>query len=348
MTSFGPGAGASALAVLVTACATTVNAQPSVADFYKDKVVTITVGHQAGTGFDLYSRLLIRYMTKHIPGAPAMQVNNMTGASGLIAANWLYNSAPRDGTAMGIFAYTVPLEIVYGNKQARFDPAEFMWIGNMERASAVCGVSKASGIKNFADLRNSKKEILFGGSGATGPLVTTAYAMKNLLGANVRVVSGYKGAVDIKTAILSGELHGVCSMYWSFVHTAWADEFARGEFIPILQHSGERLSELPGIAHVDDFALSTEDQQLFNLVFKVAEMARNYAMPPGVPKDRVDAMRRAFLDTMRDTGFVADAGKMNIELKPTSGEDLAKNWRSVARTPPEIIEKAAKALQAAN
>ena len=157
-------------------------AQTDVADFYKGKSVTITVGHQAGTGFDLYSRLLVRYMDKHIPGRPIMHVNNMIGASGVVAANWLYNSAPRDGTAMATFVYTVPLETVYGNKQARFNPAEMLWIGNMERASALCGVSKASGIRSFADLKNSKMEVLFGGTGATGPLVTTVNAVKSLLG----------------------------------------------------------------------------------------------------------------------------------------------------------------------
>jgi len=341
MQGISPVAAVSALSVGLSL---TANAQTSVADFYKGKTVTITVGHQAGTGFDLYSRLLIRYMDKHIPGRPGMIVNNMTGASGVIAANWLYNSAPRDGTAMGIFVYTVPLETVYGNKQARFDPAEMLWIGNMERASALCGVSKASGIKNFADLKSSGKEILFGGTGATGPLVTTVNGMKNLLGANVRIVPGYKGAVDIKTAILGGELHGVCAMYWSFVNTAWREEFARGEFIPVLQHSGARLPELGDVAHVDDFVKTEEDRQLFDLVFKVGEMARNYAMPPGVPMERVEAVRKAFMDTMVDPGFVGDAQKMNIELKPVSGEDVGKNWQSIARTPAHVVEKAKRAM----
>jgi len=338
-------AGALALSTAVSGLTTTAGAQDGVAEFYKGKTVTITVGHQAGTGFDLYSRVLIRYMDKHIPGTPNMIVNNMVGASGVIAANWLYNSAPRDGTAMGIFVYTVPLETVYGNPQARFDPAEFNWIGNIERASALCGVSRASGIRNFEDLRQSEKEVVFGGSGATGPLVTTVHAMKNLLGANVRVISGYKGAVDVKAAILRGELQGVCSQYWSFVNTVWKDEFASGDFIPVLQHSGERLAELPDITHTNDLAKTDEERQLFNLVFNVAEMARNYAMPPGVPAERVSAMRKAFMDTMADPGFVAEAKKMNIELKPVPGEEVGEFWRKVAQTPQEIVEKAKKALQ---
>ena len=134
-------------------------------------------------------------------------------------------------------------------------------------------------------------------------------------------------------------------MYWSFVNTAWKDEFVRGDFILVLQHSGERLSELTGIAHVDDFIKSEEDKQLFDLVFKSAEMARNYVMPPGVPMDRVEAMRKAFMDTMADPGFVASAKKMDIELKPVTGKDVAMNWQSIARSPAHIIEKAKRAMQ---
>jgi tripartite-type tricarboxylate transporter receptor subunit TctC len=120
-----------------------------VADFYKGKTVNVVVGHEAGTGFDVYSRVLIRHMGKYIPGNPAMIVQNMTGASGVVAGNWLYSVAPRDGTVMATFAQTVPLEPMYGNGQARYDPAKFLWIGNMESSLAMCGVTRASGIQSL-------------------------------------------------------------------------------------------------------------------------------------------------------------------------------------------------------
>ncbi|MGE3246104.1 MAG: Bug family tripartite tricarboxylate transporter substrate binding protein [Beijerinckiaceae bacterium] len=319
-------------------------AQQSVADFYKGKTLTITVGHYTGTGFDIYSRALVRYMGKHIPGNPAMQVRNLTGASGVIAANWLYNQAPRDGTAMGIFVYTVPLEKLFGNKQAKFDPGKMIWIGNMEKASAFCGVNKQSGIKTFAELQNSPKEILFGGTGATGPLVTAVNAMKNLLGAKVKVVPGYKGMPGVKQAMAQDEVQGICGVYWSNLRTVWKGELERGEYVPILQFSGDRIKELPNVAHVNDFAKTEEQKQIFRLAFGVAEMARNYAMPPDVPPERVAAIRKAFMDTMKDPAFVEEAKKLQIELVPDSGEEVAKGWNAANGTPATIVEKAKKAL----
>jgi tripartite-type tricarboxylate transporter receptor subunit TctC len=319
-------------------------AQQSVAGFYKDKTLTIVVGHFVGTGFDIYSRLLIRFMGKHIPGNPAMNVRNMTGASGVIAANWLYNTAPRDGTVMGIFVYTVPLETVFGNKQARFDPAKMNWIGNMEKASAFCGVTKASGIRSFADLRNAPKPVVFGGTGATGPLVTAVNAMKNLLGANVKVVPGYKGMPGVKQAMARGEVQGICGVYWSNLRTVWKSELDSGQYVPILQFSGEKLKELPTVTHVQELVKSDEDKRVFQLAFGIAEMARNYAMPPGVPEERVKAIRKAFMDTMRDPAFVAEAEKLKIQLAPVPGEEVAREWASAAGSPKPVIEKARQAL----
>ncbi len=334
-------AGAIALCTLTFA---TASAQQNIADFYRGKTFTILVGHYAGTGFDIYSRALARFLGKHIPGNPNIIVRNMTGASGVIAANWLYNKSPKDGTEMGIFVYTVPLETVFGNKQARFDPGKMNWIGNMEKASAICGVNKAAGIKTFAELQKSPKEILFGGTGATGPLVTAVNGMKNLLGAKVKVVPGYKGMPAVKQAMATGEVQGICSVYWSNLRTFWSDELASGEYIPILQYSGDKLKELPNIAHVNDFIKTEEDKQIFQLAFGVAEMARNYAMPPGVPAERVAAVRKAFMDTMKDPAFIEDAKKLKIELEPVSGEEVDKAWAAAAATPKHVVEKAKKAL----
>lgn len=333
--------GAAALGILTAGPAA---AQTDVAGFYKGKTFTILVGHYAGTGFDVYSRALARFLGKHIPGNPNIIVRNLTGASGVIAANWLYNQAPKDGTVMGIFVYTVPLETVFGNKQALFDPGKMIWIGNMEKASAICGVTKSAGIKTFAELQKSPKDILFGGTGATGPLVTAVNAMKNLLGAKVKIVPGYKGMPAVKQAMTNGEVQGICSVYWSNLRTFWAPELASGEYVPILQYSGDKLKEFPNLAHVNDFIKSDQDRQVFQLAFGVAEMARNYAMPPGVPANRVAAVRKAFMDTMRDPAFIEDAKKLKIELEPVSGEEVGKAWAAAAATPKDIVEKAKKAL----
>jgi tripartite-type tricarboxylate transporter receptor subunit TctC len=214
----------------------------------------------------------------------------------------------------------------------------------MEKASAFCGVTKASGIKSFADLRNAPRPVVFGGTGATGPLVTAVNAMKNLLGANVKVVPGYKGMPGVKQAMARGEVQGICGVYWSNLRTVWKSELDSGDYVPVLQFSGEKLKELPSVTHVRDLVKTDEDKQVFQLAFGIAEMARNYAMPPGVPEERVKAIRKAFMDTMRDPAFVAEAQKLKIELAPVPGEEVAKEWESAANSPKPVIEKARKAL----
>ena len=161
-------------------------------DFYAGKTVSIVVGHQVGTGFDIYARVLAPHLSRNIPGNPNVIVQNMVGASGITAANWLSNVAPKDGTVMATFVHTVAFEPVFGNDKAQYDPAKLTWIGNMEESIGMCGVTKASGIATFDDLL--AKEVVFGATGATGPLGLFAQAVKNLLGAKLKVVYGYKGS----------------------------------------------------------------------------------------------------------------------------------------------------------
>lgn len=312
----------------------------AVADFYKGKTVSIVVGHEAGTGFDVYSRVLIRHMGRHIPGNPNMIVQNMTGASGVTAANWLYNVAPKDGTVLGTFAQTAPLEPLFGNDKARYDASRFIWIGNMESSVAVCGVTKASGITSFDDMK--KREVLIGATGPTGPLVKSALAVKNLMGAQIKVISGYKGSAAVKLAMTRGEVQGICGLPWSTVKSFWRQELESGEFRPIIQLSGEKTSELPGIPHASDFIKSDKDRQLFGILFGVQALGRTYAAPPDVPAERVAALRKAFMDTMKDKDFLADAAKTGIDIMPMEGAVVSKLWAEFAATPAALVAEAKK------
>ena len=223
-----------------------------VADFYKGKSVNIVVGHEPATGFDVYARVLARHLGRHIPGNPNIVVQNMTGASGLTAANWLYNVAPKDGTVMATFVHTIPFEPLMGNNAARFEPAKFAWIGNMEESVAICGISKAAGIAKFEDML--KKETIWGATGATGPLLKSAAAVKNLLGAKMKIVSGYKGSASVKIAITRNEVDGICGLPMSTIMSAWADIYNSGDFRAVIQLSGRKQDDLKGVPHVDDFA----------------------------------------------------------------------------------------------
>lgn len=309
-----------------------------VADFYKGKTLSIVVGHEPGTGFDVYSRVLIRHMPRYMPGQPTMIVQNMLGASGVVAGNWLFAVAPKDGSVMGTFAQTVPLEPMFGNQQARFDASKFIWIGNMESSVALCGVSRASGVQTFADLQ--KRETLMGATGPTGPLVKSALAVKNTMGANLKVITGYKGSADVKLAMSRGEVAGICGLPWSTVKSFWRQELETGEFRPLIQLSGDRHPDFAKLPHYTDFIKSDEDRKLFGLLFGVQALGRAYASPPDTPMDRVRAMRKAFMDTMKDKDFLADAEKTGIDIEPMDGEVVDKMWAEFTSTPAALVERA--------
>ena len=311
-----------------------------VADFYTGKTVAMVVGHEPGTGFDIYTRVIYRHMPRHIPGKPNMLVQNMQGASGIQSANWLYTIAPRDGTVLATFSQNVPLEPLFGNVHAKFDPGKFIWVGNAEASITVCGITTRAGIRTFADLQ--QRDVIFGATGPTGPLVKSALAVKNLMGARINVVTGYKGSASVKAAMLTGEVHGICGLPWSTIKSFWKSEIDSGEFKAIIQLSGDRLAELGDIPHANDFMKSEADKQLFGLLFNTQVLGRAYTLPPGVPQPRVDALRKAFMDTMRDPKFLEEANKAGLDISPSPGEDVGKLWASFANTPKDIVERAKK------
>lgn len=318
-------------------------AADEVADFYKGKSVNIVVGHEPATGFDIYARVLARHLGRHIPGNPSIVVQNMTGASGLTAGNWLYNVAPKDGTVMATFVHTVPFEPVMGNKSARFEPAKFAWIGNMEESVAVCGISKSAGIQKFDDML--KRETIWGATGATGPLVKSAAAVKNLLGAKMKIVSGYKGSASVKVAITRNEVHGICGLPMSTIMSSWSDIYNSGEFKPVIQLSGRKQASLKGIPHVDDFAKSDADRQIYGLIFGAQALGRIFLSPPGTPDARRNALRAALLAAMKDPEFIADAKKAKIEISPMTGEEVEQFIARMSSAPAAVIERVKQAVR---
>jgi tripartite-type tricarboxylate transporter receptor subunit TctC len=317
-------------------------AQPAAADeiahFYKGKTVSVVVGHQVGTGFDIYARAIAPHLSRLIPGNPNVIVQNMVGASGITAANWLANVAPKDGTVMATFVHTVAFEPVFGNDKAQYDPTRLNWIGSLEASTGLCGVTKASGIGSFDDLLT--KEAVFGATGATGPLGAFAQAVKNLLGAKLKVVYGYKGSADVKLAMSRGEVQGVCGLPLSTIKSFWADEYRTGEFKPIIQLSGEPHPELKAIPHVDRYAKSDEDRQVFNLIFGAQTLGRPYVSPPGQPAARTKALRDALMATMKDERFMADAAKAKLDIEPMTGEEVAALIAKYSAVSPAVIARA--------
>jgi tripartite-type tricarboxylate transporter receptor subunit TctC len=325
----------------------TVGAAPAgadpVAEFYRGKTVALVVGHEVGSGYDVYGRVLARHLSRHIPGQPTIVVQNMVGAAGMIASNWLYNIAPRDGTVVASFSASPIAEPILGNPAARYEPAKFTWIGNMDESAGTCGVTKASGIGKFDDLL--VRETIFGATAQTGTFGKFALAVKNLLGAKLRIVSGYKGSADVKIALGRGEVHGICGLPLSTITSHWRDDYESGNFRPVIQLSGARHPSLKSVPHVDDYAKSPEDLQVYGLIFGMQALGRFYVSPPAVPVDRRDALRNALASAMNDPQFRADAAKTQIDINPSSGAEVETFVARVAASSPAVIERSKRALR---
>jgi tripartite-type tricarboxylate transporter receptor subunit TctC len=314
-----------------------------VADFYKGKTLSLVVGHEVGTGFDIYGRTLARHLGRFVPGNPAVVVQNMVGASGLVAGNWLYNIAPKDGTVIATFVHTIPFEPLMGNAAAKFDAARFTWIGNMEESVAVCGLSKAAGITTFDEMRS--KEVIIGATGSTGPLVKSALAVKNLLGVRIKVVSGYAGSASVKLAIGRNEVHGICGLPMSTITSFWRDDYEAGNFRPVIQLSGRKQAELKNIPHVDDYAKSEDDRQVFGLIFGTQALGRILVSPPAMPAARREALRSAIIETMKDPQFIADAVKTQIDISPMTGQEVEAFIARLSGSSPAVIERTKQAFR---
>ncbi|MBM3607572.1 MAG: hypothetical protein FJX29_03830 [Alphaproteobacteria bacterium] len=333
---------ASFAAGMASLMALPVSAQ-SVENFYRGKQITIWVGYGTGGGYDTTARLLARHYGEHIPGKPNVVVQNVPGAGSLLAANNLYNLAPKDGTVIGIFSSTVALLPVYGDPKAKFETLKFSWIGNIHRDTMACGVWKGAGqnIAVLEDLIKAQKTVVFGSDGKDAPLTRWPLFMKNVLSANLQVVPGYKGTREINLAMQRGEAHASCGMFESTVRGSYMQDYKAGNLNIFVQTGFNRNVELFGRAtNLYSLLKSEEDKQMAQLVFSPAEMTRPLAGPPGLPADRLAALRKGMLDAIASPAFKAEADKINIEFSPMSGEEIAATLAGLMKTPKTVVEKA--------
>lgn len=312
-------------------------------DFYKGNTVDIIVGSSVGGGYDIYGRLLARYIGKHLPGNPTVVVKNMEGAGGLRLANWLYNVAPKDGTVIGTFGRGIPFDPILGGKRAQFAANKFNWIGSMNDEVSVCVAWQAPEAR-FEDVFS--KELIVGGTGSTAGSDIYPRVMNGIFGTKMRVISGYPGGNDITLAMQRGEVKGRCGWSWSSVkvnHMPWVEDKTLNLLV---QLSLEKHPDLPNVPLIMDFVKSDEQREILRLVLAQQVLGRPFAAPPEVPADRVAALRKAFMDTMKDPGFLAEAEKTKLEIAAVSGEAIQRLVREVYEIPAEIGEKAAALLSA--
>jgi tripartite-type tricarboxylate transporter receptor subunit TctC len=320
------------------------SAADDVERFYAGRKLSVVIGHEAGTGFDLYGRALARHLGRFIPGNPTLVPENMPGAAGFSSANWLFNAAAKDGSVIAIFAHTAPFEPLIGKGAGRFDASKFAWIGNLDAVVGTCGVGEHAGIAGFDELFTKEVLVGAGGAGSAGPLSQFPTALRRLLGAKIKVIQGYRGSAEIRLALARGELHGICGLPLSTLKTEWRDDFAAGGFKILLQLGRERSAELPGIPHVYDYSRTAEDRQVFDLIFGLQAMGRPFAAPPGVSAERIATLRTAFMAMANDPTFRAEAAKLQIDVSPTPGEAVQEFVARMYGSPKAVIERAKEAI----
>lgn len=292
--------------------------------FYQGKTIRLIVSQSPGGGFDTYSRTIARHMFKHIPGQPTIIVQNMPGAGNLIATNYLYNIAKPDGLTMGNFVGGVVLEQILGRKGVEFDARKFEWIGVPIKYHPVCVISKASGITNADKWILSKVPIKIGGTGPGSTSDQIPRILKSTLGLPIQAVSGYKGTSDIRLAVESGEIDGAC-FAWQSIKTTWRKALDAGNVSVLLQIMAQPHPELPNIPVAMNFAKTSEARKLLQAgVQDPAAITLPYSLPPGTPKERVQELRMAFQETLRDKEFLSEAGKAKLDIDPIAGDEVER------------------------
>lgn len=318
-----------------------------VADFYKGKQLTIQVGFGAGGGYDTTTRIFARHLGKHIPGNPNVIVQNVPGAGSMKVANALYNTAPKDGLVLGVFSSSVGMVPLYGKRPARFETNKFEWIGSMHKDIQACGTWKGAGqgIKTLPDIIAAKQPVIFGSNGPTSPLTIFPLFMKNVLGANVKVVHGYKGTKGVNLAMQKGELSGTCGMYESSVRGAFFNDFREGDLVLFVQLGlSEKVPLFGDATNIFTMLKTKEEKQMARLVFGPAEITRPLAAPPGTPKARVNALRKALLDVVKDPAMIADGKRIKVDFRPIPGEEVKAAFDEYFATPRPVVEKAYKMI----
>jgi tripartite-type tricarboxylate transporter receptor subunit TctC len=307
-------------------------------DFYAGKQVRMIIGHPVGNDYDLASRFLAKYLTRHIPGEPTIIAQNMPQAASITAANFLFSQAPRDGTMFGSFSRNVPSQARMGQPNVTADPRQFNWLGATSLPSRVCVAWGPSPVKTPADLLT--QELIVAGSGAGSSLSILPTVFNHVLGTKFRVIEGYKGTTDAVLAMERGEVQGVCATYGQF--RIYEQLLREGKLRFILRAEEAAIPELANVPSIFDLAKTDEQRQLMRFVFSSVELGRPYALPPGTPQERVAVMRKAFAETLHDPELIAEAERLKLDMTYRSPEDLEQLIKHLYETPPEMLETVKK------
>jgi tripartite-type tricarboxylate transporter receptor subunit TctC len=316
------------------------------APFYAGKKVTIIVGSSPGGIYDVYARLLGRYLGKHIPGSPNVIVSLMNGADGEIGAAYVAHLAPKDGTYIAATTQTQPLQPILANAgEINYDPSKMNYLGTPSSDVSLCIVRSDAPVTRFADML--KTPLIMGGTAANGPLGYMPTMLDKLLGAKFKVVLGYPGIGDVVLAIRRREIHGLCGMSWAALMPGYADLLQQHEIDVVVQASDDSRPELDamGVPLTSAFTSDEKTKRIMSVIYSQEIFARPYFVAQEVPKDRVQTLRRAFLDTWADPQLRADAAKIGLPVAPVSGEDIQSLLERIYASPPDLLRAAKAAIR---
>ncbi|MEA2904355.1 MAG: hypothetical protein QOI12_1742 [Alphaproteobacteria bacterium] len=328
---------------IAATCSLTAAFAQTPAEFYKGKTVDVYIGTSVGGGYDAYARMVSRRLGKYIPGNPTVVPKNMEGGGGMRLANFLYNAAPKDGLVIGSFNRGTAFDPLLGNKSAQFDATKFNWIGSTNNEISICAAWHTTGVTTLEQVRTT--ELLVGATGPSGDTFQFPRITNGVLGTKFKIISGYPGGNDVDLAMERGEVQGRCGWSWTSVKATRRHLLDEKKINIIFQMGLNKHADLPNVPLIMDLASTNDERAIFKLIFARQVMAWPYAAPPGVPKDRADVLRTAFMETMKDKDFLADAEKSLLEIVPVSGAEIQKLLQEVYETPAAIAQRAAAMLQ---
>jgi tripartite-type tricarboxylate transporter receptor subunit TctC len=331
-----------ALAALLT-CAQGAAGQ-SVEDFYRGKQVRFVIASDTGGDYDQWARMLARHLGKHLPGKPNFVPVNMPGGGMLTATNYLFNVAEKDGSVIGMIGRNLPNQALLKHASVRFDPLKFNWIGSPELTNRVCVAKEGVPVQKAEDL--FQRELIVGGSGAGTAVSTTPVILARLLGMKFKLVDGYPGGQAVLLAMERGEVQGICQSYTSLRGSK--PEWFTGGRVKVLFNLERTPLPDAKAPTIYEFVKDEDARRILSLYNSSVEIGRPILAPPGVPADRVEALRRAFDATMKDPELKAEAEKLGLDINALTGEQLSEIITDLMNTPSDIVEKMQALVQAKN
>ncbi len=315
----------------------------TVEEFYKGRQITMLVGSGAGGGYDVYARVWARHAQRNIPGQPQIVAKNMPAAAGIAAANTLANTSDKDGLTLAALPNGIAMDPLAGNVQARFDALKFGWIGSIGKLQNVCATWHTSPVKTIKDAQT--REVLVAGAGATSNSAIMPRILNDLIGTRFKVIVGYDPTAGLNLALERGEAEGICGLSWSTIKAS-RPHWIRDKLLNVIVQVGiDKLPDLPDVPSAIDFVSDASSRQVLELVLIRQEIGRPIVFPAGVPGLRVAALRSAFMATLKDPEFLAEASGAGMEIEPLTGAQIDAMLAKAYGAPKEIIDRMVRLIE---